>query len=76
MPNKEPGSRAILEALALVGQLGLVMFLSFGIAFGLGWTLDRWLGLEAFKWLGLVLGVAAMYWNAARLLRKFWSGPS
>jgi len=75
MSNKDPGSRVVLEALALVGQLGLVTFFSFGVAFGLGWVLDRWLGLEAFKWVGLVLGVAAMYWNAARLLRKFWAEP-
>jgi|GEM_PF-5430421 len=71
MVKKDPGGRAALEALALVGQLGLVAILSFGIAFGAGWALDRWLNTGIFKWIGLLLGVAALYWNAARLLRDF-----
>ncbi len=71
MAKKDPGGRAALEALALVGQLGLVAILSFGVAFGAGWALDRWLNATFFKWVGLLLGVVALYWNAARLLRDF-----
>jgi len=49
----------------------LVAILSFGIAFGAGWALDRWLNITFFKWIGLLLGITALYWNAARLLRDF-----
>jgi hypothetical protein len=68
--------RAALEAFALIGALGLVAFVSFGLCFGAGWWLDGQLGTNAFKWLGVVLGVAALYWNAAALLRRFWRGDS
>jgi len=60
-----------MEGLELVGQLGLVAFLSFGIMFGGGWALDNWLGTGFFMWIGLVLGIVALYWNSAKLLKKF-----
>ena len=72
---RDPGVRAALEGLALVGQLGLVAALSFGLTFGAGWALDRWLGTGYFTWVGLALGVVALYWNAARLLRGFLRPP-
>lgn len=72
MSNKDPGTRAALEALVLVGQLGLVAFLSFGLMFGGGWWLDRQFHTGFLKWIGLLLGIVALYWNAAHLLKKFW----
>ncbi len=72
MPERDPLMQALIEGLALVSQLGLLVIASFGIAFGAGWALDRWLGTDAFKWIGLAFGVAALYWSGARLLRKYW----
>lgn len=72
MSPKDAGWKAALEALSLIGQLGLYTILCFGLTFAAGWALDRALHLELFKWVGLVLGVAALYWNGARVLRKYW----
>lgn len=71
MPRRDPWLSAVLEGLNLVGQLGLVAFLSFGLPFALGWALDRRLGGGVFVWVGLAVGVVALYWNGARLLRDF-----
>jgi F0F1-type ATP synthase assembly protein I len=69
---KDPNSRAALEALALVGQLGLVSILSFGLMFAAGWWLDQLFGTKFFIWGGVLLGIAALYFNAAKILKKFW----
>lgn len=73
MPKKkrDPSVQALLEGMELVGQLGLVAFLSFGITFGAGWALDNWLGTGFFIWIGIALGIIALYWNSAKLLKKF-----
>lgn len=77
MPKKErdPSVQALLEGMELVGQLGLVAFLSFSITFGAGWALDNWLGTGFFIWIGIAVGIAALYWNSAKLLKKFTKSP-
>ncbi|HEY5596769.1 MAG TPA: AtpZ/AtpI family protein [Candidatus Bipolaricaulota bacterium] len=75
MSPKDAGWQAALEALSLIGQLGLYTALCFGLTFAAGWALDQALHVGVFKWIGLILGVVALYWNAARVLRKYWQPP-
>ncbi len=60
------------KTVALVSQLGLVVVISILIPLIVGYFLDKLIGTQmVFKILGLVLGVAAGYWNGAKTLKKF-----
>lgn len=57
---------------ALVSQLGLVVVISMLIPLIAGYFVDKLIGTQMiFKILGLVLGIAAGYWNGAKTLNKF-----
>jgi ATP synthase protein I len=64
--------RDIWRAAALLGSIGSVMALSVFAGFGIGYLLDKHFGTE--PWLsvvGLLLGIAAGFREAFRIIRRF-----
>lgn len=70
--NDNDWKKEAFKAVALVTQLGLVVIISILIPLAVGYFVDKLIGTQmAFKILGLVLGVAAGYWNGAKTVKKF-----
>ncbi|MFQ6033239.1 MAG: AtpZ/AtpI family protein [Candidatus Bipolaricaulia bacterium] len=63
--------RELLKAAALIGQLGLTVVAAILVSFGIGWLIDRWLGMHLFRIVFLFLGVGAGYLSVAKQLRSF-----
>lgn len=70
--NDNNWKKEAFKMFALVSQLGLVVVISMLIPLIAGYFLDKLIGTQMiFKILGLVLGIAAGYWNGAKTLKKF-----
>lgn len=70
--NNDNWKKEAFKAFALISQLGLVVVISILIPFSAGYFLDTRLDTGIiFKIIGLILGIAAGYWNGATTLKKF-----
>ena len=64
----------ILQALALVSQIGILMITSIGLGFAGGYFLDQFLGREIiFKALGLLLGIFSGFYTNYKIIMGFIS---
>ena len=72
MPRSKPQSQlSALTAIALVGQVGLIMVAAIGGGFAAGLYLDRWLGARGLALTVMILlGVAAGGYTVYRLIQK------
>ncbi len=72
MPRGKPESQlSALTAIALVGQVGLIMAGAIGAGFMAGLFLDRWLGARGLALTAMILlGVAAGGYTVYRIILK------
>lgn len=57
--DKKKEKREILEALAMLTQIGLSMMTCMGISFGIGYAIDRLAGTRFWIMIFLVIGILA-----------------
>ena len=67
MDNKD--WRQIMRGLSLLTEVGLIIVISAGIGFGLGYLIDNFLNFNLFfKLIGLFIGLAAGFYSVYKLL--------
>lgn len=67
MDNKD--WRRIMRALSLLTEVGLIIVISAGIGFGLGYVIDNFFNFNLFfKLSGLFVGLAAGFYSVYKLL--------
>jgi F0F1-type ATP synthase assembly protein I len=60
----------IWQALAISSQFGVLLAVSVLIGFGLGWLVDRWLGVGPIAYfVGATLGMVSGVWSMVKLVR-------
>jgi len=70
-------TKEFLKAISLVTQVGLTMVIAIGLGFAGGHFLDGWLGTGyLFLVIGILLGIAAGFWNVYRMLLGAIGPPS
>jgi len=61
--------RQIMRAFSLLTEVGLIIIVSAGIGFGMGYLVDNFLGFNLFfKLTGLLIGLAAGFYTVYKLL--------
>ncbi|ADO78094.1 AtpZ/AtpI family protein [Halanaerobium praevalens] len=67
MNNKD--WRQIMQGLSLLTEVGLIIIISAGLGFGMGYLIDNWLNFELFfQILGLIIGLASGFYSVYKLL--------
>ena len=67
MDNKD--WRQIMRGLSLLTEVGLIIVISAGIGFGMGYLIDNFLNFNLFfKLVGLFIGLAAGFYSVYKLL--------
>ncbi len=69
MSDKTP-LYSLFRAVGLLSGVGFMLVLSTLAGYGLGWLVDYFLGLDLFKFLGVLFGAAAGLLGVIRLVRS------